>query len=383
MTNALVQHHQQSAIEVAASASAALAKATIEAKFVVALRPENRRKRLDVRAQILDICRNPRFAQGAWFKKKQGKKEDANGRWVDNYVEGFSIRFAEEAIQAWRNVDVSAVTAWEDELKRLVRITVTDLESNLSYTDEVLLAKTVERKKVKEGQEVLGKRETSEGGVVYIVRCTDDELQNKVNAAKSKSIRNSGLRLIPADIRHEAEEVLMDTRAKGAAAEDPNATMKRLVDAFSAIGVSPTELEVYMKHPLSQVTPAEIVDLRAVYTAIKDGEATWRDYQERDDDDQIPGAEVAKAKPTDAAEAKPADTKPSDSATPQQKLGDAIIGAGFTFSDFVAWGAKTGNLSDATSLASFDEVPVALANRLLRAMTGLITQLRAAKGGAQ
>jgi hypothetical protein len=264
--------------EIAASASAALAKATIEAKFVIAL--QRPRSILAARAAILEACKRPAFAEGAMYWKKQGRRPVGDGdQWEDNFVEGFSIRFAEQALSVWRNVDVTVITAWEDDQSRIVRITVTDLETNLSYSDEVMLSKTVERRSVRAGQEVVSERETSSGHRVFIVKATDDELSNKVNAAKSKVIRNSGWRLIPQDILEEAETVIRETREKGG--DDPKARLKRLTDAFGEIGVPPTELETYLGHPLEQTTPKEVASLRSIYTAIRDGEARWADYRSR------------------------------------------------------------------------------------------------------
>lgn len=199
--------HRPNSHEVSAAASAALAKATIEAKFTIALhRP---RSYMQARETILEACKRERFAEGALYRKPIKSK----GK--DTFIEGLSIRFAEHALNSWRNVDVSSVTAWENEDQRLVRITVTDLESNLSYADEILLNKTVERSKVYEGQVVVGTRQNTVGEKVFIVRATEDDLQNKLNAAKSKAIRNSGLRLIPQDILEEAEESIRETQAKG------------------------------------------------------------------------------------------------------------------------------------------------------------------------
>ena len=389
---------RQTSQEIAAGASAALAKATIEAKFVIAL--QRPRSVLNARASILDACRRPAFAEGAMYRVKRGSKE-VNGRWQDNFIEGLSIRFAEQALNSWRNVDVSVVTAWEDADNRLVRITVTDLESNLSYADEVMLAKTIERRKVREGQEVIGSRETSEGNKVFIVRCTDEELAVKLNAAKSKVIRNSGLRLIPQDILEEAEAAIRETKAKGGG--DPRAQVKKITDSFGGLGVPPTELEAYLGHPLEQTTPRELADLRAIYTALKDGDAKWSDYrrqQEAEDEDEVPGLEQPtrqnSAPPdkganetrgpgsaaADAPAASAAPTPPEDTATPQQKLSDMLAKDGMTFDDLVKWGDETGNIPDARSIASFDEIPKAVAVRLLRAVKGLILQIKA-NGGAK
>lgn len=251
--------------EVAISAMAAKAKAEVEAKFVIALnRPRNV---MNARANILDACKRPKFAESARYKKPVG-----GGQTVD----GLSIRFAETAIQAMTNITVDTATIWEDDEKRTVRISVTDLESNLSYGKDVTIAKTVERKRLKDGQKPISERINSAGEKVFLVPATEDEIANKVAAAESKIIRNCGLRLVPQDILEEAEEEILKTLEKGGT--DPKEDTKKICDAFAALNVQPSELEKYLGHPLATVSKKELADLRAVYSAIKDGEASWVDY---------------------------------------------------------------------------------------------------------
>lgn len=68
--------------------------------------------------------------------------------------------------------------------------------------------------------------------------------------------------------------------------------------------------------------------------------------------------------------------------TVQQDLESIIIEAGYDFSAFQKWGAESGNVPDADSLASFDEVPKEVAVRLLRSKAGLLATLEATKGAA-
>lgn len=250
--------------ELAVSAMAARAKAEVEARFVIALnRP---RKHLEVRQRVLDACKRPAFAEAAIYRKPVG----------GSTVDGFSIRFAEEAIKSLGNISVESPIIWEDDEKRTVRITVTDLESNTSYSKDVNLSKTVERRNIKTGQNVLGERKNSVGQTVYLVEATEDELAQKVAAAESKIIRNEGLRLVPSDILDEAWDAVLATQKKGGG--DPQAEVKKVVDAFAGINVGPSELERYLGHALATVSASELADLRSVYTAIKDGDAAWNDY---------------------------------------------------------------------------------------------------------
>lgn len=257
--------------ETASSAVAAREKAAIEARYIIALkRPRDMES---VRVKMLKECDRPRFAEVARFKKPVGKRE-VNGRWVDQFVEGPSIRFAEVALRCMMNVYPEQSIVYEDDAQRIVRVTVTDLEGNVSYSSEILVKKTVERKKPREGQEVISARENSSGQKVYLVYASDDEVLIKQNALISKAIRNNGLRLVPGDIIEECMDRIIETQ-RARDKEDPDAAKRKVIDAFAETGIEPSDLQAYLGHSLDRIQPVELADLRAVYAALRDGETTW------------------------------------------------------------------------------------------------------------
>lgn len=348
--------------ELAISAMAAKAKAEVEARFVIALnRPRNI---MNSRAAILDACKRPRFAEGARYSKPVGGRS----------IEGFSIRFVEEAIKSLTNVNTDCAIIWEDSEKRCVRVTVTDLETNTTYGDDIVIEKTVERRQLKQGQEAISKRQNSGGEWTYLVAATEDDLSNKVASAKSKIIRNNGLRLVPQDILDEAEQQIYTTLDNGGT--DPQAEKKKVADAFGGIGIRPSELEKYLGHPLDSVTKKELQELRGMFAAIRDGETKWADYL----NDSTASERPAEVK-TEVITPKSADPIPAKAAAPaktsQEELSEVIVGAGFTFDQFQKWGLASGNLEN--EMGGFYEVPSAIANRLLKARKGMLAQLTAAK----
>jgi hypothetical protein len=122
-------------------------------------------------------------------------------------------------------------------------------------------------------------RKNSYGKDVYTVTANDDDLLNKRGALISKAVRTLGLRIIPGDLQDEAEDIIKSVRLSDAAS-DPDAARKRIVDAFGEIGVKATDLVSYLGHSLDGCSPAELVDLRGIYGAIRDGEATWKTVME-------------------------------------------------------------------------------------------------------
>lgn len=256
--------------ETSATAVAAREKAAVEARFVMALRqPRNFDK---ARQNILAACKRPRFAAKVQYAKPIGGRK----------VHGLSIRFAEEAGRIWGNLYVCAIVVFDDRERRIYRVTATDLETNTTQDQDVMVEKFVERKKVKQGDEVIGSRLNSQGEKVYKKVATEDEVLVKANAAISKARRNVILTLIPSDVREEAEETALDT-VHNQDARDPDRARKDILDAFHTMGVSADRVQVVIGKPLEQVNPADLNLLRQIYNALKEGEMTWADVEADED----------------------------------------------------------------------------------------------------
>lgn len=267
--------------ETAASAVAAQAQAAIAARYTMALnRPRNWEQ---VRVDLLRECERSSFADAAWYRKPVGQG-----------IEGLSIRFVEAALRAMRNVYVETMTVFDDREKRIVRVSVTDLESNVTYPRDITLDKTVERRKVQRGDTVLRERINKQGETVYVVEATEDQLLNKELAQVSKAMRTCGLRLVPGDIQDECVAAILKTRESDLK-KDPDAYKRRIIDAFVGVGVSPDNLAEYVGHPLEALVPAEILALQATYQAIKDGETTWKSVIEAKEAGEVDAAVTAQA----------------------------------------------------------------------------------------
>lgn len=298
---------QMSASENAAVAMAAKQKAIVEAKYMMALaRPRDYDK---VRQDMLKDASRPNFANVAIYHKPVGKG-----------VEGPSIRFVECALRNMRNIDTNADTISEDDERRIIRVSVTDLESNSSYSQEITVTKTVERSKLPQGEKPIRVRTNSYGKPVYILHGTDDDILNKQNALVSKAIRTLGLRHVPGEIVDEALQIVRKTMATQDAA-DPDAAKNRLIDAFAQLGVAVESLKDYVGHELSALDPNELQTLRAIYSAIKDGETSWKavmdDKAEKDAEAKqaTKNGKVAAAKPKQETKKEPEQHASGDAPT--------------------------------------------------------------------
>lgn len=272
--------------ETASAAIAEKARAGIEARFVMARRYPRDLAR--VRERLLAACARPGFAEVAIYNKPVGEG-----------IEGPSIRMAEEAARCMGNIDTQAVTLFDDMYKRIIEVSATDLEVNLTYPVTITIEKTVERRKIRGGQTVRYQRVNSFGDTVYVVDATDDEILNKVSALVSKALRTILLRLVPGDILEEAMERAYSVRRE-LASKDVEGQRQKMVAAFERLDVRVDDIATYLGHAVASVTIEELERLRGLFNAIKDGEATWAEAVDA----------TRAAKPTPATPAQPAQANP-------------------------------------------------------------------------
>jgi len=246
-----------------AIAAAETARAMVVAAYGMAQRNPRDYKRS--RARILEACTRPAFAERVEYSKPIG----------GGSVRGPSIRFAELALREWCNVRTDVTTIYEDDTMRRIQVTCTDLETNVAFGKQSTIHKTVERKSRK-GRDVVSVRTNSYNEQVYVVLATEEEMATKEAAVISKVLRNEGLRLIPVDVVDEAIETAQET-LHNRDRQDRAGSAQRVTRAFAAIGVSRTQLEAYLAHPVDH-EDTDFQELRAIYEAIKGGEAKWKDY---------------------------------------------------------------------------------------------------------
>lgn len=265
--------------DTAMAAVQAREQALVQARFIMA---ERHQRDWDVvRVRLLKHCHRPGFAGAAWYKKPTGRAK-INGKWVDTFAEDVSARFAEVARQEIGNLDILTSVTYEDAHTRVITATVMDLQRNNRDSRDIVINKVTEKRGKKndageweppEGREVLSQRVNTHGEPVYLVRATEDEIRQRMNAEISKAQRDETKRLIPIDILDDCRAAILATRL-AEDKRDPLAARKKVIDAFASLEVMPDELANYLGHSLDKATPSEIDELRGLFTAIKDGEVT-------------------------------------------------------------------------------------------------------------
>ena len=280
------------------------ATARIQSAYTMALRnPRDLRIEM-IRQNVLRECQRPSFCAPdeakygsslAIYAVPRGKVQ-VNGKWVDNLIQGPTIRFAEMLLREWGFLSIEVNPMGETDEYKLLQVICTDYQA-CNFTSEIVsVPKSVERKKQRGDDELISQRTNSYGEPVYLVHATDDEIAMKTNALVSKARRNLILQAVPGWLIEEAITKVRETaRQKDAA--DPDAAKRKLFDAFATVGVSAQQLSEFVGHG-NALSPAELEDLRGYFSGIKEGYTTWAAIiaakeEHKDDDGTAAGIAVA------------------------------------------------------------------------------------------
>lgn len=244
-------------------AAAESAKAQIQCAYMMALQCP--RSYFAAEQAVVKACENPLFAEKVEYKLPRG----------GTTISGPTIRLAELIRREWRNIFTTERVMHDDERQMIVQVTAMDLETNSIETAEVVIPKTVERRYVKDGQEIISERENSLGKKVYTVRATDSEVDMMRKAMISKALRNAIFRLVPAELVQIALATARQT-IQNADAKDPKEAMRRLIFCFEEQGVSIDKIEKEIGHTLEKANTADVKKLRGLYKQMLNG-ASWDD----------------------------------------------------------------------------------------------------------
>lgn len=303
--------------EIASTAAAAQVKALVEARFVLAIKtPRNMEQ---VRLDLIKECSRPSFAlediegkgNSAYYRKPVGGSK---------FVEGLGIRYAEVAERCMGNLMTDAITIQDSAEQRVKYCFVLDLEKNNSWGDTVHISKTVERKQLKDGDVPLKSRRNSQGEMTYTIEASEDALATKEAALISKKMRTLILRMVPGDLQDECVQEIKKVREKRIM-EDPDAAIRGITDLMFKVNVTVPMVEAYLKHPVAQCSPGEIINLQGLYSSILSNDTTWTEIMENATAEAAAksrepgGNEGMRAKVAEAAQA----TTPPQTQQPQQQ----------------------------------------------------------------
>lgn len=212
-----------------------------------------------VLAKILKACARPAIAETAIYCVERGKDKQGN----PTYAKGPSIALAKLIAQMYGNFQfgtrqLSAADAPASEIEAYAW----DLETNDRPTYEF----TVEHIRYSRKH---GKTKLDDPQQIYEV----------VNARASRYLRKAIFDAIPAWLVEEAKSACVATMRKAAQQGNIQETLSKLFATFEAeFGINEASIVAQRNKARDQFTPDDVVELRGIYRALKDGDASADDF---------------------------------------------------------------------------------------------------------
>lgn len=192
--------------------------------------------------RIIEACKRPSLAEASQYAYPRGGKT----------VRGPSIRLAEVLAQNFGNMLYGVEEISQQNGVSVAQAFAWDIETNVKVTKKF----HVPHKRFGNGK---------------ITELTDPrDIYELVANQGARRLRSCILQLIPVDIKEAAIEECEKT-IKGKNTESIQDRVKKLIVAFKDYGVSISDIEENIGHPLDTIIESELVDLRAIYRSIKDG----------------------------------------------------------------------------------------------------------------
>lgn len=200
------------------------------------------------RQKIITSCGRRALASVAIYSYPRGDQE----------VSGPSIRLVEEIGRQWGNIDYG----WR----------VLDVKRDSSEIETFAWDKETNVRQTRQFR-VSHKRTTKKGE--YVITDPRDIYEKQANEA-ARRMRANILALIPNDIVEEAVSQCEQTMRESESMSPE--TIKKLIEAFKASGVSQKMLETRIRRRLDSIQPAQVMQLRKIYNSLRDGMSsvdTW------------------------------------------------------------------------------------------------------------
>ena len=240
--------------------------AEVQASMAIAKKcPRDQKAAMD---RILNACTRTTLATSALYTYSRGKNPDG----TDNVVSGPSIRLAEVAAQGWGNLKFGFSELSQRPGMSTVKTFAWDLETNV---EESIIF------------EVPHWRHTKNGG--YPLKDPRDIYELIANQA-GRRLRKCIISIIPGDVIEAAVQQCRNTLTSSA--DTSPEAIKKMADKFIEVGVTTSMLEKRLGLRLAAIRPAQIVQLRGIYTSIAEGDTGPEDWFRVDGE---PAAKIAVA----------------------------------------------------------------------------------------
>ena len=224
-----------------------------ETQLAIAVqRPRDNKKVLNEALEVLELSST--LAEAAIYSKPVGRDQQTNQM---KYAEGLSIRAAEELRRIYGNNSAGTTIIEDRKDDAVIGAAFLDMEKNTRYAEEQVVSKFF---KTKEG---------------HIKQIPPDRFADVVlKAHKSKLLREVILRSLPAWLKGEFEAKARELAMKGSLV-----TLRtKMVQKFTELNVTEAMILGHLgKASLNDVSRENIVTMRGVFNAIRDGEQNIED----------------------------------------------------------------------------------------------------------
>lgn len=249
--NLSVQLQQRESTRQSIQTSVEVSRAAREIEAALIVAKSRKRDILDAYAEIMQACKRSSFAEKALYIYPRGGQK----------VEGATIRLMECIARAYGNLDFG----WRELERGLTKSTVEaycwDLERNSKHKKvwDVALVRDTKQ----------GRKELTDERDIY------EHIANQA----SRRVRACIESMIPSDLIEEAKDQCRETMKAGINSTNKNDYVKKIVLAFEEIGVTNDQLKAYLGvEKVLGATENQMIELRKIYTAIKEGAAMIKDY---------------------------------------------------------------------------------------------------------
>lgn len=222
------------------------AVAEVQAPYIMAR--ANPRDQNAAFTRIMKACERPFLAEQAMYAYPRGGQ----------VVTGPSIRLAEVLAQSWGNVDCGVREISQSNGVSVAEAYAIDLESNTRITK---IFHVKHERHTKKGKQLL----------------TDPrDIYELVANQGSRRMRACILAIIPGDVIDAAVEKCKNTLTNGK--EPMQDRIRKMVIALDEQGIKIEHIEKRLGHKLDSIIESELITLRGIYKALKDGVSRRQDF---------------------------------------------------------------------------------------------------------
>lgn len=218
----------------------------VQAMMVIAKRfPRDQVQAMD---RILQACTRPTLAEGALYSYNRGGSD----------VTGPSIRLAEAIAQNWGNLQFGIRELSQENGESTVEAFAWDIENN---TRQVKVFQVPHIRYTRSGSK----------------RLEDPrDVYELVANQGARRLRACILGVIPGDVVESAVRQCETTLT--ASADTSSDAVKKMVDAFGQYGITREQIEKRIQRRLDTITPALMVQMKKIYSSLRDGMSAPSDW---------------------------------------------------------------------------------------------------------